>query len=362
MQRKINFMTSILSTNYYVHFQENCYQELQRYLRENFHSKIFILVDENTKKYCLPLFLGQMEASINFNIIEIKAGEEHKNLETCSFIWNHLTELGGDRKSLLINLGGGVITDMGGFAASTFKRGIKFINIPTTLLSMVDASVGGKTGIDLGVLKNQIGLFSNPEMVLVDTTFLKTVSDREMRSGLAEIVKYGITFDQHIWEKLQPLQSIDFKIIDDLVYRSIEIKNDVVLQDLKENNLRKALNFGHTIGHAIESYFLENPVKKALTHGEAIAIGMVIELYYSSKLFGFPIEKTAELKDFVINFYGKTTIEKTDFQPIIKLMQYDKKNVNGKVNFVLLENLEECKLDILVEDALLVEGLEYYRK
>ncbi len=353
-------MTSILSTNYYVHFQANCYLKLQSYLKENFHSKIFILVDENTKKNCLPLFLGQIEAAKDFLVLEIKAGEEHKNLETCSFIWNRLTELGGDRKSLLINLGGGVITDIGGFAASTFKRGIKFINIPTTLLSMVDASVGGKTGIDLGVLKNQIGLFSNPEMVLVDTTFLKTVSDREMRSGLAEIIKYGITFDQHIWEKLQPLQNIDFKIIDDLVYRSIEIKNNVILQDLKENNLRKALNFGHTIGHAIESYFLENTSKKPLTHGEAIAIGMVIELYYSSKLFNFPLEKTAELKEFAVNFYGKTSIEKSDFQPIIKLMQYDKKNINGKVNFVLLENLEECKLDVLVDDALLVEGLEYY--
>jgi len=353
-------MTSILSTNYYVHFQENCYVQLQNYLKENFHSKIFILLDENTKKYCFPLFLNQINGAKDFYRIEIKAGEEHKNIDTCSYIWNRLTELGGDRKSLLINLGGGVITDMGGFAASTFKRGIKFINIPTTLLSMVDASVGGKTGIDLGVLKNQIGLFSNPEMVLVDTTFLKTVTDREMRSGLAEIVKYGITFDQHIWEKLQPLKNIDFKIIDDLVYRSIEIKNEVVLKDLKENNLRKALNFGHTIGHAIESYFLENPTKEALTHGEAIAIGMVIELYYSSKLFNFPIEKTAELKDFVINFYGKTIIESMDFQPIIKLMQYDKKNVNGQVNFVLLENLEECKLDVLVEDSLLLAGLEYY--
>lgn len=355
-------MTSILSTNYYVHFQENCYVQLQNYLKENFHSKIYILVDENTKKYCLPLFIDKIEAAKDFHCIEIKAGEEHKNLDTCSFIWNRLTESGGDRKSLLLNLGGGVITDMGGFAASTFKRGIKFINIPTTLLSMVDASVGGKTGIDLGVLKNQIGLFSNPEMVLVDTAFLKTVTDREMRSGLAEIVKYGITFDQHIWEILQPLKNIDYKIIDDLVYRSIEIKNDVVLKDLKENNLRKALNFGHTIGHAIESYFLENPTKQALTHGEAIAIGMVIELYYSSKLFHFPMEKTTELKDFVINFYGKTTIQTIDFQPIIKLMQYDKKNINGKVNFVLLENLEECKLDVLVDANLLIEGLEYYCK
>lgn len=355
-------MNSILSTDYYVHFQENGYQNLRNYLKENFHSTIFILVDNNTKKHCLPYFLEQVKNTADFEIIEIKAGEVYKNIETCSNIWNRLTELGGDRKSLVINLGGGVITDMGGFVAATFKRGIKFINIPTTLLSMVDASVGGKTGIDLGVLKNQVGLFSNPEMVLIDIAFLKTVSNREMRSGLAEIVKYGITFDQNIWETLKPLKDIDFTIIKDLVYRSIEIKNDVVLKDLKENNLRKALNFGHTIGHAIESYFLENDTKEALTHGEAIAIGMVVELYYSSKLFDFPIRKTAELKNFVIDFYGKIEIEKSDFEPIIKLMQYDKKNVNGKVNFVLLENLETCKMDVLVADTLLVEGLEYYNK
>jgi len=355
-------MNSLLSTSYFVYFQKNSYLALTNYLNENFHSKIFILVDENTKKHCLPLFKSHIKDAKNFIIIEITAGEEYKNLHTCSYLWNQLTELGGDRKSLLINLGGGVITDMGGFAASTFKRGIKFINIPTTLLSMVDASVGGKTGIDLGVLKNQIGLFSNPEMVLIDTDFLYTVSDREMRSGMAEIVKYGITFDQTLWETIKPLKDIDYKIINSLVYRSIAIKNDVVLKDLKENNLRKALNFGHTIGHAIESYFLEDKNKIALTHGEAIAIGMVIELYYSSKLFDFPLDKTAELKDFVINFYGKTSIEKLDFTPIIKLMQYDKKNVNGKVNFVLLQNLEDCKLDVSVSNELIVEGLEYYCK
>jgi 3-dehydroquinate synthase len=324
------------------------------------HSKIFILVDSNTIKVCLPHFLENFKGFENFEIIEINAGEVYKNLETCLTIWSTLTKLGADRKSILINLGGGVITDMGGFVASTFKRGIKFINIPTTLLSMVDASVGGKTGIDLGVLKNQIGLFSNPEMVLIDTDFLKTISEREMRSGLAEIVKYGFTFDQSIWNRIKPIKQIDLQLINDLVYRSIEIKNEVVLKDLREENLRKSLNFGHTIGHAIESYFLEDLQKKSLTHGEAIAIGMVIELYYSSMIFNFPIEKTNELKNFVINFYGKIPLHKTDFSPIISLMQYDKKNVNGKVNFVLLDKMESCKIDIHVNKELLVEGIEYY--
>jgi len=353
-------MESILSTNYYVHFQSKAYTALQNYLNENFHSKIFILVDTNTQKQCLPRFLNAFKSNISFEIIEVNAGEIYKNIETCVNLWDKLTHLGADRKSLMINLGGGVITDMGGFVASTFKRGIKFINIPTTLLSMVDASVGGKTGVDLGVLKNQVGLFSNPEMVIIDTHFLTTVSDREMRSGLAEIIKYGFTFDVKIWDKIKVMKSTDFDLINTLVYHSIEIKNDVVLKDLKEQNLRKTLNFGHTIGHAIESYFLESQDKEALTHGEAIAIGMVIELYYSSKLFDFPMIYTNELKDFVNNFYGKIEIQKSDFNPIIDLMQFDKKNVSGKVNFVLLNQMEKCEIDVQVNDELIIEGLQYY--
>jgi len=353
-------MNSILSTNYYVHFQENAYISLQNYLNENAHSKLFVLVDTNTKRECLPYFLDNFDIDKSFEIIEIDPGENYKNLETCLTLWNSLTEAGADRKSILINLGGGVITDMGGFVASTFKRGIKFINIPTTLLSMVDASVGGKTGIDLGVLKNQIGLFSNPEMVLVDTNYLKTVGTREMRSGLAEIIKYGFTFDQSMWDRIKLIKNIDSEFINDLVHRSIEIKNSVVLKDLKEENIRKSLNFGHTIGHAIESYFLENNEYKSLTHGEAIAIGMIIELFFSSEIFNFPLEKTNELKSFIIGFYGKTDINKKDFAPIIDLMKYDKKNVSGIINFVLLDKMESCKIDVQVSQELLIKGIEFY--
>ena len=353
-------MQSILSTNYYVHFQENAYQSLHIYLEENFHSKIFILVDCNTKKYCLPLFLEKAKLSLATEIIEIEAGEVFKNIETCNYLWNILSEKGADRKSLMINLGGGVITDMGGFVASTFKRGLKFINIPTTLLSMVDASVGGKTGVDLGALKNQIGLFSNPEMVLVDMGFLNTVSQREMRSGLAEIIKYGFTFDQKLWHTIKKFTDINMPMITKLVYTSVKIKNDVVLQDLHENSLRKSLNFGHTIGHALESYFLESATKKSLTHGEAIAVGMVIELYYSSQIFGFPMELTEDLKTFVNGFYGRINIEKEDLADITDLMKFDKKNVSGKVNFVLLEQMEKCKLDIHLDPELIERGLLYY--
>lgn len=355
-------MESVLSSNYYVHFNKKGYNALAEYLRQTVHSKVFILVDRNSKKDCLPIFLKEIQNSNTFEIIEIKAGEIYKNLDTCLTIWNTLSASGADRKSIVINLGGGVVTDMGGFVASTFKRGIKFINVPTTLLSMVDASVGGKTGVDLGVLKNQIGLFSNPEMVLIDSTYLKTISDREIRSGLAEIIKYGFTFDISIWNKIKHFKTIDLKAIDSLIHRSVVIKNEVVLKDPREENIRKSLNFGHTIGHAIESYFLENEDKIALTHGEAVAAGMIIELYYSSKLLGFPIEHTNELKNFVLHFYGKYDIHESDFNPIIDLMQFDKKNVSGKVNFVLLDKIEHCKFDVQANNELLIEGLNYYLK
>lgn len=345
-----------------MHFEESAYTNLSQYLTENFHSKIFLIVDSNTRTHCLPLFLEKTTLEGNVVVLEVTAGEIHKNIDTCNLLWNRLSDLGADRKSIIINLGGGVITDMGGFVASTFKRGLRFINVPTTLLSMVDASVGGKTGVDLGALKNQIGLFSNPEMVLIDMDFLNTVSDREMRSGLAEIIKYGFTFDKALWQTIKKFKDLDMSIIKQLVHRSVEIKNAVVLQDLLENSLRKSLNFGHTIGHAIESYFLESPDKKSLTHGEAIAAGMVIELYYSSIKFDFPLAHTNELKSFVNDFYGKIPIENQDLPKIIDLMKFDKKNVSGMVNFVLVDTLEHCQLDIQLSTETIHEGLDFYMK
>ena len=353
-------MNSINSTSYSVHFGDKAYQSLNDYLIEEFTSKIFVLVDNNTRKHCLPILREKIESQHSFEVLEIHEGEKHKNLETCSSIWEQLSSLGADRKSLIINLGGGVITDMGGFVGSCFKRGIRFINIPTTLLSMVDASVGAKTGIDLGVLKNQIGLFSNPEMVLIDPNYLNTVSEREMRSGLAEIIKYGYTFDKTLWEEIRTFDSIDLTRILPLVHKSVEIKNRVVLNDLHESGLRKTLNFGHTAGHAIESYFLDSEFKSDLTHGEAIAAGMVIELYYSSKICGLPIRWAEELKGFVRSFYDEIDIQPEDFDPIMELMVYDKKNVSGIINFVLLESIENCRIDQQLDPELIKEGLVYF--
>jgi len=353
-------MRPILSDNYYVNFKEEAYTKLNSYIVDVIPSKIFILVDENTNENCLPILLQEVETTQEIEIIEIEAGEENKNLETCTGVWNALTELGADRKSLLINLGGGVITDLGGFVASTFKRGINFINIPTTLLSMVDASVGGKTGVDLGVLKNQVGLFSNPEMVLIDTQYLNTVTEREITSGLAEIIKYGLTYDVEIWKKITAFQELSLENISTLIHRSIEIKNEVVTSDPKEASLRKVLNFGHTLGHAIESYFLDSKEKENLTHGEAIAIGMVTESFISNNLLNFPSEELENIKKVILNIYGKVEISSEDYNAILDLLIHDKKNVAGQVNFVLLTNLEKSKLDCKVDEELLIKSIDYY--
>ena len=354
---KVRPMESIQSTSYPVHFQENAYLKLNKYFETKSHSIVFILVDENTNEHCLPKLMESMATEALIEIIEIESGEINKNLDTCVNLWNVLTELGADRKSLLINLGGGVITDMGGFVGSAYKRGIRFINIPTTLLSMVDASVGGKTGVDLGVLKNQIGFFSDPEMVLIDIAFLETVPPEEIISGTAEVIKHGLIYDKQIWEdvKKNGLKNIEY-----LIHRSVEIKNEVVLEDQRESSLRKILNFGHTIGHAVESYFLESNEKKTLTHGQAISLGMITEVYLSHHLFGFPKEKMEEVKKHVLNIFGQVPIKKEDYKAVLSYLKHDKKNVGGKVNFVLLEDLERFKIDCQVEIELVKESLDYY--
>ncbi len=350
-------MKSIKAATYFVHFKETGYQELNKLILEKDYSSIFILVDENSMDLCYPKFIPFLETDKRIEVIEIESGEIHKNLETCSGVWEALTALNADRRSLLITLGGGVITDLGGFVASTYKRGIDFVNIPTSLLSMVDASVGGKTGVDLGVLKNQIGLFVNPLMVIIDEDYLLTLNERETRSGMAEIIKYGLTYDIKV---LNEVKFYNHLKNNQLIHRSIEIKNEVVLKDPKENGVRKILNFGHTLGHAIESYFLESNVKENLTHGEAIAIGMVCESYLSSKVLKLPSEKVSEVKEIVSSIYDKVIIEKSDYPAIIELLKHDKKNVDGQVNFVLLNDFEDFQLDCKVQNDLIIESLDYY--
>lgn len=343
-----------------VFFNEKGYQRLNLFLKENTYSKIFILVDSNTHEHCLSRFLTMLETSIPIEVIEMEAGEENKTIETCNGIWHALSELGADRKSLMINLGGGVVTDLGGFVAATFKRGIACIHFPTTLLAMVDAAVGGKNGVNLDGLKNQIGVIKPPELVIADTSFLQTLPPAEMRSGLAEMLKHGLIQDESYWNKLCALKDLDLNDLDQLILESVEIKENVVLQDPTEQNLRKSLNFGHTLGHAIESYFLEDPSKEKLLHGEAVAIGMVLAAYLSVQCEGFSEDKLKKIKEVIISMYGQIEVTEEDQKKIIEYLKFDKKNEGGKINFVLLRKIGEPVIDRQVSNELLFKAFSYY--
>lgn len=354
-------MQSIKANGYPILFGENAYNSLNSFVEENNYSTIFILTDNNTNEYCLSRFLPFLATNKAIEIMEIEAGESEKNINTCMEIWNILTELGGDRKSILINVGGGVITDIGGFVASTFKRGIDFIHIPTTLLAMVDASVGGKNGVDLGNLKNQIGVINVPKMVLIDTEYLATLPQNEMRSGLAEMLKHGLIFDANYWNQLKELKQTDFADFDTLIHRSVTIKNEIVMQDPTENGIRKALNFGHTLGHAIESYFLENESKKTLLHGEAIASGMILESYISWQKKLLSEEEYLEIKNSINAIYEIIVFDENDIQPILDLLIHDKKNEYGKIQFALLDGIGNIKINQEVENELIIKSFDDYK-
>ena len=298
------------------------------------YSQVAILVDENTKRDCLSK-LPQIENAL---IIEIKSGEEYKNISTCNFIWEQLTINNFDRNSLLINLGGGVIGDMGGFCAATYKRGLEFIHIPTTLLAMVDASVGGKVGIDFKGFKNQIGIFNNPNAVLIYPKFLETLAENELKSGFAEVVKHALILDNSLWLKLKntPFTDLDWE---DIIDTSVQIKNKIVLADPFEKGERKKLNFGHTFGHAIESYYLEKGTP--ISHGEAVFMGMILE----TKISDLSETDKNEIKNYVLsNFALPYTPKKSSLH---KFLINDKKNQNGKINFTLLNGIGNCSLDNL---------------
>jgi 3-dehydroquinate synthase len=354
-------MQSIQANGYPIVFSENGYEFLNSYIDENKYSTIFILSDTHTNEYCLSRFLPLLATDKTIEIIEIESGESEKNITTCVEIWSILTDLGGDRKSLIINIGGGVITDIGGFVASTFKRGIDFIHIPTTLLAMVDASIGGKNGVDLGSLKNQIGVINVPKLVLIDTEYLSTLPQIEMRSGLAEMLKHGLIFDAEYWAEFKELESADFADFDNLIYRSIEIKNEIVMQDPTENGIRKALNFGHTLGHAIESYFLENESKKTLLHGEAIAVGMILESYISWQKKLLTAAEYIEIKNSINAVFETIVFDENDLHPIMELLIHDKKNEYGKIQFALLDGIGKIKINQEVENELIIKSFADYK-
>lgn len=353
-------MQSIKASSYEIVFNTFGYEILNNLIQTSTYSKIFIIVDSNTQEQCLALFLSTLETSIAIEVIEIVPGEENKTIETCSGVWDALADLDADRKGLIINLGGGVVTDLGGFVASTFKRGMDFINIPTSLLAMVDASVGGKTGVDLGTLKNLIGVINNPKLVVIDTGFLATLPKIEMRSGLAEMYKHGLIASEAYWRQLSDLTTMTTEDLNALIYDSILIKSKVVLKDPTEQNLRKTLNYGHTLGHAIESYCLSHTDLKTLLHGEAIAIGMILESHISTRITGLPNTQLDQINKVLTDMYDPVSFTKNDIEHIIDLLKHDKKNFNGKVKFVLLESIGKGIIDQEVPNELIYDAFDFY--
>jgi 3-dehydroquinate synthase len=353
-------MKSIIADNYSINFNSSAYEELNVYIDKNAISKIFILSDTNTQKLCLPRLKEKLNTNKSIEYLFIPTGEKNKTIIQASLLWQELCDLKADRFSLLINLGGGIVTDLGGFVAATLKRGIRFINIPTTLLGMVDAAIGGKTGVNLGALKNQVGSFTNPEMLIIDTFFLETLPERELKSGMSEIIKYGLSYDGDLFSKINNTDIKNDDLLKELIYRSIEIKNEIVLKDPTEKNLRKVLNFGHSLGHAVESYFLDNNEKAHLTHGESVAVGMVVATYLSSKYCDLYFKEAISIKHFLQSYFGKVPIEKSDYDALLNLLKHDKKAESGQVKFVLIDKIGRFKLDCQVSKTALIEALDFY--
>ena len=338
----------------YVILSNNTSQEVKLIINELKPHKTAILVDENTTKYCLPL-LNLKEISI----IEIESGERNKTLKTCQQIWEFFTKLNFSRNSLMINLGGGVIGDMGGFAAAVYKRGIKFVNVPTTLLSQVDASVGGKLGIDFEGFKNHIGVFQTPYRVIIDTNFLTTLSEKEKKSGYAEVLKHALIKDKKYWEQLKKC-SFEKLQWNEIVAKSVAIKHEVVQEDPKENGLRKILNFGHTLGHAIESFCLNT--KQPLLHGEAIAMGIILESYLS---WDKKMLKEDELDD-ILQMIKKTYTlpsQLPTYEQLKPIFSQDKKNYSEyETSFSLINGIGKCVYDVQVTKQQIKKSIDFYHK
>jgi 3-dehydroquinate synthase len=339
-------------------FLDQDFSQLNAYINQLQPSKIVFLVDENTHDCCLAQVLPNLEINIPFETIEIESGEINKNIETATQLWEIFSEFGLDRKALLINLGGGVITDMGGFVASTYKRGFKFINLPTTLLAMVDASIGGKTGIDHDFLKNIIGTFAHPEQILVFPGFLQTLDPREVRSGFAEMIKHGLIADAQLWRDLVSLPELSVEHLAPYIEHSMAIKQNVVAQDFKEEHLRKTLNFGHTIGHAYESLFIKH--EQTIPHGEAIAVGMICEAHLSYQLGLMTEAELTEISQGISKIYPQQNIAQFNMADVMALMLNDKKNQNAQINFSLLKGIGECLWDQKVSEAAIVKAVGYY--
>lgn len=339
----------------------NLERDLVNAISECEHDRIFVLTDETTQQLCWPK-IKNFKALKNSTPIIIKATDTHKNLDTLSQVWQALSNGGATRHSLMINLGGGMVTDLGGFAASTFKRGIDFINIPTTLLAMVDASVGGKTGINFGGLKNEIGVFSDSRFVIINTQFLDTLDHDNICSGYAEMLKHGLISDERTWAELMTfdLDTPDLSQLQRMVAESIKVKERIVEADPHEHGIRKALNLGHTMGHAFESFAMRRGTP--ILHGYAVAYGLVSELYMSARKTAFPTDSMHQTVRFIRENYGTFNITCDDYPTLIELMHHDKKNTSGIINFTLLGNVGDIRINQTANEEEIKEALDFFRE
>lgn len=316
-------------------------------------SKIVVIVDENTEKHCWPFILTSFEQFKEAELVVLPPGEAYKDLEICSQIWGALLDYNIQRKDLIVNLGGGVVTDMGGFIASVYKRGIDFINIPTSLMAMVDASVGGKTGVNFSEFKNQLGVFSSAKITICDKSFLSTLPDNEVLAGKAEMLKHGLIASKELWDKL--IEEGDKAYSNELIFEAISIKADIVERDFKEANERKKLNFGHTVAHAIEGFLVNRGTK--VSHGECVAWGMLVESYLSREVLGLKDEELENIKNVIQSWYPPLPIDPTHFLSLLDLMRQDKKNTGEMINFTLLKEIGVAEINHELEDMLILTAL-----
>ena len=337
-------------------------ETLQVVMERKAYDKVFILTDTTTQRLCLPL-LGDTSNTININI---GVSEKNKSLSTLEDVLSQLVENHATRHSLMINLGGGIVTDLGGFTSAIFKRGIDYVNIPTTLLAMVDAGVGGKTGINFNGLKNELGVFKAPMSVLINTEFLKTLDRDAILSGYGEVIKHALLDNEQMWEKVMatdPLEDISNNDLDkwqQLIYENVKVKARYVDEDPWEQGVRKSLNFGHTFGHAFESISYRKG--KGLSHGYAVAYGMICELYLSVAKLKFPAEKMRQTVNYIKENYGNMDLECNDYDEIKKLMRHDKKNIGNEIRPVLMKDIGRADWDCSISEEEIDETLDFFRE
>lgn len=341
-------------------FSQQIDAELRKIVQKYPSGKVFLLTDEAAAGFCLPLIQSVIN-EFSVKTVVIASGEENKNIQSVVKVWDFLSNNGADRKSLLINIGGGMLTDLGGFAASTFKRGLDFVNIPTTLLAQVDASLGGKTGFNFNGLKNEIGVFLEPNTVIINTNFLKTIDRENFLSGYAEMLKHGLIKNREHWNELlaYDMENIDYSALQEIIAHSVAVKEWHVLNDLTEQNIRKALNFGHTVGHAFESYAMKTG--RPILHGYAVVYGMIAELYLSAKQCGLSADELNSISAWMIDKYGKFEIQESDFEPLYQLMTHDKKNEGKRINFTLIPEIGKVEINVDCPKELIIEALNYYK-